>query len=166
MTHGVLIKKADFKDNSVSHIECNVNGELMVLCEREYTQNELDIFNRKAKNMIIECSGSKYFLSDTDAGEDAECSYCNYFDLDPEHAVFSDEELIGLYFSPNIMIYSGTARDNYSVTGWEYPGKTIKEIESNKFHLFIFADSKTHTYNGWKLLERQPDRKYEETLEF
>lgn len=166
MTHAVLVKKENFKDELIKFVKCKYDGKSMILFEQEYSPVELETFNEEAKKWIIRCSGSQNFLSDTDGGEDAYGDYTNYFDLEPENAIFMDGKLIGLYLAPDDLSYSGTRRGNYSINSWGYPGETIKYFRWNKIHLFIFDDIKTHCFNDWTLLLRKEGQQYEESLSF
>ena len=144
------------------------DGKALYLTEKEYSEEELDLFHREAQKWIVECKGSRYFLADSDSGEDATAYYCGYFDLDPEKAVFDEEKFAGFYLCTDGMRYSGNGRYNFGIDKWGFPGYDLFGFAAygSKTHVFLFSEAETHEWGDWTLLIRDPEKEYESYLDF
>lgn len=168
MKHVVITDLTE--DNSAKKVvEAELaEGRKVYLTQAEYSQEELDEFNAEKDKWIVRCSGSHYFLADSDSGEDARGYYCGYFDLTPEKAVFENGHFAGFYLCTDGMNYSGRGRFNFSIDEWGYPGSDMfKYIPySAKTHVFLFAEEETHRWGDWGLLVRDPQKEYKSYLDF
>ncbi len=168
MKHAVIVSENE-AGSFEKKVEIKLDGGTIIsFAECEYDREELDAFNSEKDKWIVRCAGTQYFLADSDSGEDARGYYCNYFDLDPEHAVFDRGKLVGFYFCYDRITYSGRGRYNFSIDDWGYPGANIFSWipGSSKTHLYLFADSETHNWDEWTLIARDPEMEYKEYLYF
>jgi hypothetical protein len=168
MKHAVIITDSE-KNNYEKCIEVEASdGQKLFLAEQEYTQAQTDEFNKEKSKWIISRARTRYFLADSDSGEDARGYYCGYFDLLPENAVFKDEKLAGCYLCAGSFNYSGRGRASFEVEKWGYPGDNPFVFVScgNKTHVFIFSDEATHSFEDWELLVRNPQKEYRSYIDF
>ena len=144
------------------------SGTKVCLVEEEYSPEQLEQFEVEAPKWIVERKGTRFFLAESDSGEDAEAYYCGYFDLEPEFAVFDEGKFIGFYLCTPGMRYSGRGRYNFAIDDWGFPGQSIFDFirSGSKTFLFLFADAETHSQDEWTLLVRDPEAKYEWYLDF
>lgn len=143
-------------------------GQKVLLVESEYTPEELAEFDAEKAKWIIRRAGSRYFLADSDSGEDATGYYCGYFDLRPENAVFDQGKLAGFYLCAGDFQYSGLSRSSFEVDKWGYPGDDPFKFVSygNETHVFLFSEPETHKWKDWNLLTRDPGKEYRSYLDF
>lgn len=168
MKHAEITTQAGPADKTKIIEAGSGTGLTVFLSEKEYSQQELDLFNSISPSWILKRSGHKYFLADSDSGEDAEGWYCGYFDLEPSNAVFENGEFVGFYLCAGDFRYSGLSRSSFSVEAWGYPGDDPFKFISygHRTHLFLFSDAETHRWNDWSLLVRDPDRQYNSYIDF
>ena len=156
-------------DPTKKHIEAEAaDGEKISLFESEYTKEELDAFEAEKPKWIVRRAGTRYFLADSDSGEDAEGYYCGYFDLLPENAVFDGGRLAGFYLCPGDFRYSGRGRADFDAEEWGYPGDDPFRSGSrgDEIRVFLFSEPRTHAWKDWKLLPRDPEKEYKSYLDF
>ena len=166
MKHAVIVKGV--RDDEVfEEYELNEKDRI-ILIEKEYDQSELEEFEKEAFKWIVECKGSRYFMAGSDSGEDATGCYCKYFDLTKERAVFKNGKLAGFYLFGGGFRYSGNDRSSFDIDEWDYPGSDLfkgKHLAKEK-HVFLFEKEETHVWNSWKLLRREENKEYKDSLEF
>ena len=168
MKHAELLNPAD-KNETDNSIEVELpDGNRIYLIEKEYTPEESEEFRMKTSEWIIQRSGSRYFMADSDSGEDAEGWYCGYFDPKPETAVFDKGELIGFYICPGDLRYSGSGRESFDIDRWGYPGYDLFDRYPWKRdrHVFLFSDPATYIWKDWSLKKREPGAEYKSYIEF
>ncbi len=144
-------------------------GQRVYLAQGQYTQDELKEFDAEKAKWIIRRSGTRYFLADSDSGEDAEGSYCGYFDLKPANAVFDGGRLVGYYLCPGDLRYSGLSRSSFDVDDWGYPGYDAFMLSGaleKEVHVFLFADPETYKWQDWSLLVREAGKEYKSYIDF
>lgn len=143
-------------------------GQKLFLTESLYTREELDSFNAEKSKWIVRRAGTRYFLADSDSGEDSEGYYCGYFDLRPENAVFEGGRLVGYYICPGDLRYSGLSRSSFDVDKWGYPGYDpfASASGTKETHVFLFSEPKTCKWKDWYLLARDPEKEYRSYLDF
>lgn len=157
------------KNPLTKYVEAELaGGQKVLLVESEYTPEELEAFDAEKEKWIIRRAGSRYFLADSDSGEDATGYYCGYFDLRPENAVFNQGKLAGFYLCAGDFQYSGLSRSSFEVDQWGYPGDDPFKFVSygNETHVFLFSDPETHKWKDWHLLTRDPEKEYRSYLDF
>ncbi len=170
MKHGVFLNAPDESCRQI-HIEIELpSGETKYLAEKEYTQQELDKFNQQSSEWVLRIYGEQDFLADSDSGEDARGTYCGYFNMKEQNAIFENEEFIGFYLLPGDLHYSGNGRSSFKINAWGYPGYTPFDSYwlnyMGKPHIFLFSDEQTHNWKNWSLLRREPDTDYKSWLIF
>lgn len=165
MKHAVMTERA----GSAKCAEADLTKEKTVFLEEsEYTQEELESFQAQEHRWILRCRGTKYFLADSDSGEDAEGHYCGYFDLITQKAVFDQGRLVGVYLCNDGIRYSGRGRYNFTLEDMGFPGSDPFDFIpiGAKTHVFLFDDPATHRWKNWTLLERDPAAEYRSYLDF
>ena len=168
MKHAVISYTADSALDK-KQVEFDLTDECKAyLTESEYTREELDIFRAEESKWKFCCSGSRYFLADSDSGEDAEGYYCGYFDPVPEKAVFDNGKLVGFYLCTDGMRYSGRGRSTFDVDEWGYPGDDPFKFVSwgASTHVFLFDEEETLRWKDWSLLVREPGKEYRSYIDF
>ena len=168
MKHAVIAAGAENNDAGKYVAAGLTEGRTVRLAEAEYTQEALERFRSEQSQWILRCAGDRYFLADSDSGEDAHGYYCGYFDLRPETAVFDRGELVGVYISTDGIRYSGNGRSSFEITKWGYPEEDpFRFIPwGGEVHVFLFSDAATHKWGEWTLLKREPGAEYRSCLEF
>ena len=164
-----VIAASPGEESLEKHVEADVaDGQKVYLVEREYTQEELDAFNAEKPNWILRRAGTRFFMADSDSGEDATGHYCGYFDLRPENAVFDGGKLVGYYLCAGDFRYSGRGRASFDVESWGYPGDNPFVFVSwgHRTHVFLFSEAPTHEWEDWDLLARDPDKQYASYIDF
>ena len=168
MKHAVIVAESE-KDNFENSVKTEMpDGSVIYLAQVEYRPEELEQFNSERSKWILQCKGSGQFTADSDSGEDAYGYYCGYFDLIPERAVFENGKPVGVSLCNYGIRYSGRGRYDFTIDDWGFPGKDPFGFipRGETIHVFLFSDAETHKWKKWTLLERDPDAKYEEYLEF
>lgn len=167
MRHANMTAAADDPAKKYIGIKTS-DGQTLYLYESEYSKEELDEFEAAKSVWIIRREGETYFYADSDSGEDARGSYCGYFDLLPENAVFDNGKLAGYYFCPGDLLYSGRGRASFWIDEWGYPGYDpfSAGFSGRAVHLFFFSKPDTHTLNEWSLIKRDPETEYKTRLSF
>ncbi len=168
MKHANITNTPD-KDPRKKYVEAELcAGEKVFLVESEYTPEELDGFEAEKSKWIIRRAGTRYFLADSDSGEDAEGHYCAYFDLQAANAVFDRGRLVGYYLCAGDLCYSGLSRSSFGIDNWGYPGDDPFRFISwgNVTHVFLFSKKETHEWKDWDLLLRDPEKVYRSYLDF
>ena len=170
MEHGAFFNAPDESCQQM-HIEIELpSGETKYLAEKEYTQQELDKFNQQSSEWVLRIYGERNFLADSDSGEDACGTYCGYFNLKEQNAIFENGEFIGFYLFPDDLRYSGNGRSSFEIDAWGYPGYNPFEYSwlyrKDNLNIFLFSDEQTHRWKNWPLLRREADADYESWLTF
>lgn len=166
MKHAAIIAELEKKPNQ-KYVEAEAaDGKKVFLAEQEYTEEELDLFNREKAKWIIRRAGSRYFLADSDSGEDARGYYCGYFDLLPANAVFEEGRMVGYYLCGGSLAYSGRGRSSFDIERWGYPGDDPFVSCGNTTHVFLFSETATYEWKDWDLLIRDPEKEYRSYLDF
>lgn len=168
MKHAVIIAESDKgRFEQVKDVKMP-DGSTLCLAEQVYTPEELEAFNAEAGKWIVRRRGSCHFYADSDSGEDAWGSYCNHFDLVPEHAIFDGDRFVGLYLPETWIRESGNGRYDFTIDDWGYPGYSLFYSlgGSYAFHAFLFAEDATRSWHEFTLMERDPEAVYESYLEF
>ncbi len=129
--------------------EAELAGRAIGLFEEKYTPEELELFRAEAAKWKVCRRGSRYFLADSDSGEDADGYYCGYFELAPEKAVFENGRHVGFYLCTDGMHYSGNDRASFYITDWGFPGSDIFGFIpwGAETHLFLFDDRASHEWS-------------------
>ena len=143
-------------------------GEKVFLAEEKYSEGELEAFRKEASKWVLRCKGHRYFLADSDSGEDAEGYYCRHFEPAPERAVFENGKPVGFYLCYDGLRYSGNDRASFGITHWGFPGSDVFGFVpwGAETHLFLFDEPATHEWKDWRLLKREPGAEYGSYLEF
>jgi len=164
--HAVIVTEKDAAGNTAA--ATLTPDRTVLLAEREYSPEERETFRAEAPGWILECSGRRFFLADSDSGEDAKGSYRGYFGLIPEKAIFQDGRFAGVYLCSGGLRYSGRSRSDFLITDWGFPGNDpfVFVPWGGETHVFLFADEQTHVWKDWRLLKREPGKEYISFLEF
>ena len=168
MKHALLIA-APGNSPAQKFIEAEAaDGKKVYLIQQEYTEAEMDAFNAEKEKWIIRRAGSRYFLADSDSGEDAMGYYCGYFDLIPENAIFENGRPVGFYLCAGDFRYSGRGRSSFDVERWGYPGDDpfVSVSSGSITHVFLFSDPATHEWKDWDILIRDPQKEYSSYIDF
>lgn len=141
---------------------------ILRFAQSEYTLDMLEAFQKEADQWILQCKGSQNFLARSDSGEDAYGTYCKYFDLQPDRAVYIEGKLAGFYLCDSGIRYSGNGRDDFTIDQFGFPGDDVFAFVSwgARTHLFLFEDETTHKWKNWTLLVRDPQQEYKSYLKF
>ena len=168
MKHAAIIAEPG-ENREQKYVEAEAaNGRKVFLVDQEYTDAELELFDREKEKWIIRRAGTEFFMADSDSGEDATGYYCGYFDLLPTNAVFEQGRLVGYYLCAGYFRYSGRGRGSFDIEQWGYPGDDpfVFVSQGNQTHVFLFSDKATHEWKDWDLLIRDPEKEYRSYLDF
>lgn len=167
MKHAIIVPAGAAAPGETTVEAEPAEGRRILLAEREYTPEELDIFRAEAPKWLLRRSGEQQFTADHDSGEDAWGYFCGHFDWLPEKAVFEDGRLVGFYLSEGWMRYSGNGRASFGIDDWGYPGyDPFVDTWSRHTYVFLFSEAGSHEHDEWKLVRREPGVKYESCLDF
>lgn len=168
MKHAAItIYEEEYRDRNHLTVEL-AGGRKAILCECEYTPEELEAFRAKQAEWILRRAGTQQFLADSDSGEDATGDYCGYFVPDSEKAVFHEGKPVGFYLCEGWLSYSGNGRALFGIDDWGYPGyDAFSRMPSpERTHVFLFSEPESHEWKDWTLLRREPGREYRSSLKF
>ena len=165
MKHAEIISRKSPKSRLLEWTD----DQQVIVSERNYSRKEQEAFRREKDKWILQIRGTRFFLADSDSGEDATGEYCGYLELTERNAVFEKGNLVGFYLFPGSLIYEGISRNSFDITSYGYPGYDVFKRESassREAHLFLFAQPGSHHWKDWTLLRKEPGKQYRDYLDF